>query len=141
MHNFQANYDKIIEVFNRLDIQENYFTQIRKPKLSDKELIAINLVSEYMGIDSECQLFRCLPSGLLSKIERSVYNRRKRNLFDFQELIRQKLSHLFLEFEDYFIIDSMPLEICKLSRASRSKICNSSFETSPLTKDFVLVKT
>lgn len=131
MHNFQANYDKILEVFNSLDIQENYFTQIRKPKLSDKELIAINLVSEYMGIDSECQLFRCLPSGLLSKIERSVYNRRKRNLFDFQELIRQKLAHVFLEFEDYYIVDSMPLEVCKLPRASRSKVCSSDFQTSP----------
>lgn len=131
MHNFEANYDKILEVFKRLNIQENYFTQIRKPKLSDKELIAINLTSEYMGIDSECQLFRCLPSCLSSKIERSVYNRRKRNLFDFQELIRQKITHLFLEFEDCFIVDSMPLEVCKLSRASRSKICSSDFDTSP----------
>lgn len=131
MHNFQANYDKILEVLNHLDIQENYFTQIRTPKLSDKELIAINLTSEYMGIDSECQLFRCLPSCMSSKIERSVYNRRKRNLFDFQELIRQKLTHLFLEFEDCFIVDSMPLEVCKLSRATRSKICSSNFGTSP----------
>lgn len=131
MHNFQANYDKILEVLNHLDIQENYFTQIRKPKLSDKELIAINLTSEYMGIDSECQLFRCLPGCMSSKIERSVYNRRKRNLFNFQELIRQKLTHLFLEFEDCFIVDSMPLEVCKFSRATRSKICSSNFGTSP----------
>ena len=84
-----------------------------------------------MGIDSECQLFRSLPIGLFSKIERSVYNRRKRNLFEFQELIRQRIAHLFLEFEDCFIVDSMPLEVCKLSRALRSKICNSNFETSP----------
>lgn len=131
MHNFQANYNKILEVFNDLNIQENYFTQIRKPQLSDKEVIAINLVSEYMSIDSECQLFRVLPKFLSDKIERSVYNRRKRNLFDFQELIRQKLANYFLEFEDYFIVDSMPLEVCKYARYSRSKICKADFQTSP----------
>jgi hypothetical protein len=37
--------------------------------------------------------------------------------------IRLKLASHFNEFEDYFIIDSMPLEVCKLSRSSRSKIC------------------
>ena len=81
MHNFKANYDKILDVLNQIGIKENYHHQIRKPKLNDKELIAINLTSEYLGIDSECQLFRLLPLELSSKIERSVYNRRKRNLF------------------------------------------------------------
>lgn len=36
--------------------------------------------------------------------------------------IRVKLASYFNEFEDYFILDSMPLEICKLSRSGRSKI-------------------
>lgn len=131
MHNFEANYDKILEVLNHLSIPDNYLFQIRTPRLSDKELIAMNLTSEYMRFDSECHLFRILPSKLSSKIERSVYNRRKRKLFDFQEQIRQKINRSFLEFEDCFIVDSMPLEICKLSRASRSTICTSDFETSP----------
>ena len=85
MHNFKANYDKILEVLNQIEIKDNYVHQIRKPRLSDKELIAINLTSEYLGVDSECQLFRLLPAALSSKIERSVYNRRKRNLFSYQE--------------------------------------------------------
>jgi hypothetical protein len=131
MHNFQTNYDKILEVLNELGVKSNYLLQIRKPKLSDKELIAINLTSEYMILDSECQLFRVLPISLKTKIERSVYNRRKRKLFEFQEEVRQKLNARFLEFEDCFIVDSMPLKICKLSRASRSTICKSDFQTSP----------
>jgi hypothetical protein len=53
-----------------------------------------------MGIDSENDLFRKLPKTILAKIV-SQFN----------------------EFEDYFVVDSMPLEICKLSRSSRSKIC------------------
>jgi len=57
MYNFQANYNKILEVLQKLDSKMDYLHQIRKPKLRDKELIAIDLTSEYMGIDSECQLF------------------------------------------------------------------------------------
>ena len=87
MHNFQANYDKILEVLNQMGTKNNYHHQIRKPKLSDKELIAISLTSQYLGIDSECQLFRLLPLAIFSQIERSVYNCRRRNLFSFQEQI------------------------------------------------------
>jgi len=72
MHNFKANYDKILEVLNQIEIKDNYVHQIRKPRLRDKELVAINLSSEFLGIDSECQLFRHLPTVLSSKIERSV---------------------------------------------------------------------
>ena len=32
---------------------------------------------------------------------------------------------------DYYIVDSMPLEICKLIRSGHSKICKENFETSP----------
>ena len=94
-------------------------------------MIAINLTSEYMSIDSECQLFRVLPIDLLTKIERSVYNRRKRKLFFAIELIRKKLSDKFTEFEDYFVVDSMSLEVVKLSRSNRSKICQEEFYSSP----------
>lgn len=123
MHNFQTNYDKILEVLNTIEPKSNFLHQIRKPRLTDKELIAINLTSEFMSIDSEHQLFRLLPEKLLAKIERSVYNRRRRRLFDAIELIRVQLSNFFNEFEDCFIVDSMPLEVCKLSRSGRSKIC------------------
>jgi hypothetical protein len=36
-----------------------------------------------------------------------------------------------LEFEDYFIVDSMPLEICKFARHRRIKIYKKDFETAP----------
>lgn len=131
MHNFRANYEKILEVLNTIESKSNFLYQIRTPKLTDKELIAINLTSEYMSIDSEHQLFRVLPSELLSKIERSVYNRRRRKLFQFIEQIRVKLSEAFNEFEEYYLIDSMPLEVCKLARSSRSRICKEDIESIP----------
>jgi len=76
-----------------------------------------------MGIDSENNLFRQLPDAISSRIERSVYNRRRRRLANYINEIRIKLANRFNEFEDYFIVDSMPLEICKLSRSNRSVVC------------------
>ena len=78
MNNFIANYGKILETLQQIEKKMNFLNQIRLPRLSDLELIAVDLTSEYMGIDSEHQLFRVLPKELKDKIERSVYNRRKR---------------------------------------------------------------
>jgi len=78
MNNFKENYNKILEVFSSIRKREQFLKQ--KRKLKDIEIIAMNLTAEYMSIDSENQLFRILPESLKIKIERSVYNRRKRKL-------------------------------------------------------------
>jgi len=44
-----------------------------------------------------------------------------------QQVIAQKLT----SGEDTFLIDSMPLPICKFSRSKRLKISKNSVETSP----------
>ncbi len=104
----------------------------RKAKMSDIEVIALSLTAEYMSIDSENDLFKRLGNCTIPNlIERSQFNKRRRKLFEFSETIRTTLASSFLEFEDYFIIDSMPLEICKKSRESRLKICKKNFETAP----------
>lgn len=126
MHDFKANYDKILDVLQQIEPNSNFIPQKKKPKLSDRELLALNLTAEYMSIDSECQLFRILPNCLSTRIERSVYNRRKRNLISYQEEIRKRIVSRFNEFEDHFIVDSMPLEVCRLSRSNRSNICKES---------------
>jgi len=87
--------------------------------LSDLELIALNLTAEYMGIDSENDFFRKLPRSFLAKIERSVYKRRRRRLVNHISDIHLKFAAFFNEYEYYFIVDSMPLEVCKLSRSNR----------------------
>lgn len=130
MNNFSTNYGKILDTLQQFENKMNFLNQIRKPKLSDIELIAIDLSSEYMSIDSEYQLFRILPEELRSRIERSVYNRRKRKLFQHRELLRKKLATQLSTY-GYYIVDSMPLEVCKLSRSSRSRICKEDYETAP----------
>ena len=131
MNNFTANYNKILEVLKSITEKEQFLKQKRRPKLKDIELIAMNLTAEYMSIDSECQLFREISTDLKNKIERSVYNRRRRKLFFAIEFIRNELSNKFNEFENYFVVDSMPLEVVKLSRSNSSKICKEEFYSSP----------
>ena len=131
MNNFSKNYDKILEVLATITEKEQFLRQNRKPKLKDIELIAMNLTAEYMGIDSECKLFRDIPEYLFAKIERSVYNKRKVKLFFSIEFIRTQLFNKFTEFENYYVVDRMPLEIVKLSRSGRSKACKEYFYSAP----------
>ena len=132
MNSFIQNYEIILEKLKELKINFSSIKQIRKPKLSNLELIAMSVTAEYMSIDSECQLFRTISKTYLdTKIERSVYNRRRRKLFDYTELVRKSMASSFNEFENYFIVDSMPLEICKKARQNRLKICKELYETAP----------
>lgn len=55
----------------------------------------MNLTAESFGIDSEHQLLRVIPDSLGSKIERSVYNHRRRKLFFVKERIRKAMSNKF----------------------------------------------
>jgi hypothetical protein len=131
MNNFEANYNKISEVLKTITVKKQFLKQKRKPKLKDIELIAMNLTAEYMSIDSECQLFREISIELKNKIERSVNNRRNRKLFFAIEFIRKEMSNKFNKFEKYFVVDSMPLEVVKLSRSNSSKICKEAFYSAP----------
>lgn len=124
MHNFIQNYKFILKELEKVIKISNFYFKPIKPKLSDIELIAINLTAEFMSIDSEYQIFRNIKNTELDGlIERSVYNKRKRKLFPYIENIRQSIVHKMNEFEQYFIVDSMPLEVVKMSRSKRSKIC------------------
>ncbi|MFP5082214.1 IS982 family transposase, partial [Pedobacter sp. JCM 36344] len=124
MSNLIRKYELILKTFREISLIDNFYYKPVKPKLSDLELITLSVVAESSGIDSEYQLFRELRfSKLEGMIERSVYNRRKRKLFPYIEVLRKKLAARLNDGKKYFIVDSMPLEICKNARITRSKIC------------------
>ena len=112
MSNIINNYLKVLEVINSLNIDPSSHNRVgRKAKMTDIEVVALSLTAEFMSIDSESDLFRRVKNeDIPNLIERSQFNKRRRNLFGFAERIRLALSSRFTEFEDYFIVDSMPLE-------------------------------
>jgi len=139
MYNLTENFNKILSIVNDklseyLNSNGNIQRKGPEPKFSDAEVIALNLTAECLMIDSENYLFKMLDNykhNFPSLIDRSNFNRRKKNLFRFIEIIRKHLSKSLCEGEDTFIVDSMPLVICKFSRAKRIKICQETFESIP----------
>lgn len=91
-------------------------------RLSDPEIITICICGELAGVDSENawysfikRNYRHLFPNLCS---RSRFNRTRRALLQVTELLRQKLSDVFLvPGGKYFIVDSFPLAVCKFGRA------------------------
>ena len=113
----------------------------RKQKVYDLEIVALDLTVEFMSIDSENSLFKEINMQQIPNlIERSQFNKRRRKLYLFIEEVSTKLASRFLDFEDYFIVDGMSLEIYKLSRQRRIKICKMNLKLL-LQKVFVLLRT
>jgi len=141
MHDIRKTFDKLlpfIKIFshNLFQIDGNIKKTGPKPKFSDIEVITLTLTAEILNIDSENLLFKKLlvlppDDRFHNLIDRSQFNVRKRNLMHYIERIRQQMVNRLVEYEDNFIIDSIPIEICKFIRAKRIKICKENMETSP----------
>ncbi len=80
MNNLGQTYKNILNVLELFSEYQILNYQGRKPKMSDLEVISLNLTAEYLSIESELQLFRKLLKCLINKIKRGVYNHRKRKL-------------------------------------------------------------
>ncbi len=104
----------------------NYKRRGTVPKFSDVEVMALNLTSECLGIDSENYLFSKLNieyrDSSANLISRRQYNDRRKQLFEKMERVRKLLAERLSKQADVFAIDSMPLEICTLSREKRNKM-------------------
>ena len=123
MSNLLNTYTKTLSLLHEIEPRDNFLNRRHIPKFSEKCLIVLSLAAECLRIDSERYLFIRLPKEITCKIERSVYNRRRRKLLPQLKQLRQAMASAVVVNEDYHIVDSMPLEICKFSRAKRSRIC------------------
>jgi Transposase DDE domain len=140
MHNIRTNFTKILEVIKDIigdEINEkgNYLRRGTRPKFSDIEVIALSLTAECLSIDSENHLFSKLNKEYLGDFEnlisRRQYNDRRKLLFEKTESIRKAMAERINRQADIFAIDSMPLEICKISREQRNKMGKESAHHSP----------
>jgi hypothetical protein len=140
MHNLKTNFDKFFQQINitlsdMLSSDGNFKHYPSKPKLSDNAILALNLCSEALGIDSENYFWSKLKTDHSTDfpvlIDRCNYNRRKKSLAPYLSIYNQRLANIMNEFEDAFIVDSMPVPICNIARASRISICKEDFESAP----------
>lgn len=140
MHNLSENFMIILSIVKQslkdsLDCHGNLSRPGPSPKFSDAAVIALSLLSDALMFDSENYLFRYLSNHrhpvFTKLIERSRYNRRRRQLHPLIEKVRMNLVRELAEGETVFLLDSMPIEICKFARARRLRICKHDYETAP----------
>jgi len=140
MHNLKSNFDKFFHITksflcSELDDFDNLFSYHNKPKLSDCEIIALSITGESIGIDSENYFWGKLKADhaldFPHLIDRSNYNRRRRKLFPYIRKLNQTIANQLNEGEDVYLVDSIPIPVCQLARAKRSKICKTDYLSSP----------
>ena len=100
MNNLKENFLILLSIVkqslqNVLDANGNLPKPGPQPKFSDAEVISLSLLSEAMMFDSENYLFKCLQKerqGTFAHlIERSRYNRRRKQLNGLTEKVRREL--------------------------------------------------
>ncbi|MCI1686002.1 MAG: IS982 family transposase, partial [Prevotella sp.] len=105
------------------------------PRFSDLEVIALSLAAESEGIDSESWLFshklEDCKSEIPNLISRRQFNDRRKTTDSLCEEIRKRIADRIDGGEDYFCIDSRPVEVCRPARGRRCKMGRTSFEKAP----------
>lgn len=110
----------------KADVCGNHFRYSNAPKLSDNQIITMSIWSYVEDIYSELNLYRRikldLPAIYATLPDRSNFNRRRRRLQYLVDEVQASLVDQLLDDEDTFVVDSMPLPVCRYARASRLKI-------------------
>ena len=103
--------------------------------MSDSEVIALSILGETIGVDSENYLFGKLKSDhhedFPNLISRSRFNRRRKRLGDLIAKLNCKISLFLNQGEDVYLVDSIPIPICQIAREKSCKICKENYETAP----------
>ena len=109
----------------------------RKPLCADVEIIALSLFQEFLSIDSECLFFDTLQSILpdlaIRVGSRRNYNARRHHLVYLIEKIRARIVKSISDDVSGAIrlIDSMPIEVCRYSRAKSCRILKDNEQSAP----------
>jgi Transposase DDE domain len=95
------------------------------PKLSDAEAITIELVGEFLGLDTDEAIFRYFREHYgewfpaLREGHRTTFARQAANLWKIKESIWQALLSRIPHDASFALCDSMPLPVCLFARAYR----------------------
>ena len=89
---------------------------------------------EAMGIDSESNLFIRLSEykdKMPNLISRRQYNDRRKTTSTLCDTIRKRIAEKIDGGEEYFCIDSKPIEVCRVARGKRCKMGRNDYSKAP----------
>ena len=97
------------------------------PKLSDAEVLTIEVVGEFLGLDTDKAIFnyfrwhyaQWFPA--LHEIHRTTFARQSANLCHLKEFLWQEIMAVVPHKPTFAICDSMPLPACLFAHAHRCR--------------------
>jgi hypothetical protein len=129
----------LLELFYLIDtvMQSCNLSNVRQrgpePRLSDSEVITMELAGEFWGIDTDKGIWkhfrrhhrREFPE--LSHVSRSRFARQCANLWRIKQLLQDQLFSLLpsadpVDGQPLYIIDSFPVRTCRIKRAAGAKL-------------------
>lgn len=140
MHNLMAKlalFSHIAKTLfkGELDAQGNFRKYPKEPKSSDIQIIALAIYAEAHSMDSENWFYRQIkdayPDFFATLPHRTNYNRRKKKLQPLIDRFSQEMAERMTTEEDTFLIDSMPLPICRKVRSKSLRIMHDDQELLP----------
>jgi len=99
-----------------------------QPTLRDSEVLTIEVVGEFLGLETDSNIFRYFrrhyadwfPS--LCKIDRTTFVRQAANLWKVKEELWQAMLQRIPHDPYFSIIDSFPVPVCRFARANRCRL-------------------
>jgi hypothetical protein len=140
MHDLKTNFDKILPIVNetladQLNSEGNLQVYPNKPNLPDSHLIALALLQEALGIDSEHWFWSKLGADYTSDFPNlphlTRYNRRRKRLAGWIHRLARLWSRQLRPQEDTYMVDSIPLPVAHIAREHSTRVCREQFETAP----------
>jgi hypothetical protein len=131
--------DYLLELFYLIDslMETDNLSNLRQrgpaPRLSDSEVITIELAGEFLGIDADKKIwqhFRRYHLGefpQLAHVDRSRFARQAADLWHVKRLLQRRIFELLpaadpAEGRILWLIDSFPLRVCRIKRAAGAKL-------------------
>ena len=130
MHNLYTKFVRILDIckqfsHNLVNEHGNIVRRDPIPEFSDLEVVALSLAVESESIDSEKWLFDCklqeFQETIPHLISRRQFNDRRKKIAGLCEAIRKRIALEMDGGEDFFLVDSKPIEACRPARGKRCK--------------------
>lgn len=94
------------------------------PKLADSEVITIEIVGEFWGLDTDrdlCRHFQQYHTAefpALAHLSRTSFVRQAANLWKVKHLIHSRLASWLTGDDPRWLVDSLPIDACQFARAT-----------------------
>lgn len=98
------------------------------PRLSDAEVLTIETIGEFLGMDQDKQLYGFFRGRYghffpgLRQVHRTTFVRQSANLWRLKERIWRVLLDAIAYEQGFALVDSLPIPVCRFARAYRCRL-------------------